>query len=381
MADINGQQDMQDRLEQALSHPETIPQDELESWLRDDDFLEQYALAKDAEMALQGMHTDVDSKEAFERFKAEHAPQPKHNYMHIVWGAVVAIAACLLCLWLFRPTNAPQQKTTIQHLAKGQIYAAQPSANDVTITTGDKTTAIAGGKGNNNVAGVTVTAQGDIICQHVTQDEAGNMTSTITVPHGKVVRILLPDGTRVWLNTQSSITYPQCFPAEGAREVSVEGEAYLEVKHDARHPFVVTAGNVKTTVLGTTFNVRNYSGEPAQVTLVSGRVKVSNGSNGIILHPGQMADGNSMKAKDVYTDDIISWKDGMFSFSEQTLQEVMLEIGRWYNLNVVFANRAHINDQLHLSGERSWDVTEITSQIDDILGTHTTVRGNTITVK
>lgn len=378
MADVTTEADIQDRIEQALLHPETISPDELKAWLGDENFREQYSLAKDAEAALLAMHSDVDAAEAFSRFKAAQTVKPRRN-MRIVWGVVAAIAACLLCVWFLRPTNMPQTKPATQHLAKEQVYAATPSADNVTITTDGKTEAVA--KAGSSIPGITITPSGDIICQRITKDGASNVTSTITVPHGKIVRITLPDGTRAWLNAQSSITYPQYFPEDGTREVSVEGEAYLEVTHDARRPFVVMAGDTKTTVLGTTFNIRNYNGSPVEVTLVSGKVNVSRGSNNVMLHPGQMTEGNALKVSDVYTDDITCWKDGRFAFSEQTLQDVMVEIGRWYNLSVIFADRTHALDRVHFSGERSWEVSEILSQIDAVSGTNSTVKGNTIIVK
>ncbi len=379
---------MEDRLEQAIVHPETISGEELEAWLRDDDFKSRYALAKDASRAMLGMTASVDSEEAFERFKAVHgdegmsvAKSPRRRLVSIAWVVTAAVAAAVLCLWLLRPTNEPKPTQEPRHLVAGQVYEATPSADVITITTGGKTTSLSGGRRTQTVPGVTVMASGDIICQKVEADELGDITSTITVPHGKVARILLPDGTRAWVNTQSSITYPAAFPAEGPREVTIQGEAYLEVRHDERHPFVVRAGDLRTTVLGTSFNIRAYEGSATQVTLVSGRVKVGLGNISVVLRPGQMAEGDDLNVSEVYTDDITCWREGLFAFSEQTLQEVMVDIGRWYNMNVVFADRTHAADKVHFSGERSWSVSEITSQIDAILGTHTTISGNTIRVE
>lgn len=380
---------MEDRLEQALVHPETITGEELEAWLRDDGFKSRYALARDAKRAMLGMTTNVDSAEAFGRFKAAHdedrmsvAKSPHRRLAPMAWVATAAVAAAVLCLWLLRPTNEPKSGQEPRHLVAGQVYeATTPSADGITITTGGKTTSLSGKHTTQSVPGITVTASGDIICQKVETDEAGDITSTITVPHGKVARILLPDGTRAWVNTQSSITYPAAFPADGPREVTIQGEAYLEVRHDERHPFVVKAGDISATVLGTSFNIRAYEGSVTQVTLVSGRVKVTSGNISVVLRPGQMSDGDGLDVSEVYTDDMTCWREGLFAFSEQTLQDVMVDIGRWYNMNVVFADRTHAADKVHFSGERSWSVSEITSQIDAILGTHTTISGNTIKVE
>lgn len=379
---------MADRLEQALAHPETIPGGELEAWLRDDDFKSCYALAMDARRAMLGMTASVDSAEAFGRFKAAHGgagmsvdKTPRRRLATVVWLATAAVAAAVLCLWLLRPANEPKSIQEPRRLVAGQVYEATPEAGGITITTGGKTTSLSGKRRTQAVPGITVTASGDIICQKMETDEAGDITSTITVPHGKVAKILLPDGTWAWVNTQSSITYPAAFPADGPREVTVQGEAYLEVRHDERHPFVVRAGSLRTTVLGTSFNIRAYEGSAAQVTLVSGRVKVGCGNVAVVLRPGQMAEGDDLKVSEVYTGDITCWREGQFAFSGQTLQEVMVDIGRWYNMNVIITNRAHASDKMHLGGERAWSVQEITSQIDAILGTHTTVSGNTIKVE
>ncbi len=168
--------------------------------------------------------------------------------------------------------------------------------------------------------------------------------NTLNNPRGSmVINILLADGSRVWLNTGSSVTYPVVF-AGNERKVSVKGEAYFEVAKDAVKPFIVDiADNEKVEVLGTRFNVKAYADETTiSTTLLEGKVKVTGGaaSNVRQLSPGQQAQWNSngqMKIHDdVDVDEIMAWKNGMFNFNGASIEEVMRQVSRWYDVDVAY---------------------------------------------
>ena len=159
--------------------------------------------------------------------------------------------------------------------------------------------------------------------------------NTLTTPRGGQYQLTLPDGTKVWLNAASSLTYPTVFTGDN-RAVEMTGEAYFEVAHDKKHPFTVKAGGQTIEDIGTQFNVNAYTDEPAQVTtLLEGAVKVG----GHLLRPGEKATVTGGGVIDVTKGDpegAVAWKNGLFDFTDAGLQTVMRQLSRWYNVDVTY---------------------------------------------
>ena len=166
----------------------------------------------------------------------------------------------------------------------------------------------------------------------------------MNTPKGRQFSLLLPDGTRVWLNAASSIRFPTVFTGN-TRQVEVRGEAYFEVAKNPAMPFLVNVNNRATIeVLGTHFNVNAYENEGTiNTTLLEGKVKINNA----LLKPGQqaqlanktMAAGNATPVKivgEVDVEKVVAWKNGLFNFEGATLKEVMRQLTRWYDIEVVF---------------------------------------------
>lgn len=164
--------------------------------------------------------------------------------------------------------------------------------------------------------------------------------NTLTTPPGGQFRLLLPDGSRVWLNAASSITYPAAFGKEG-RRVVITGEAYLEVAKQPKSPFTVVVNGTEITVLGTRFNVNAYRDEAATcITLLEGVVKVTRDSHSSVLRPGQQLqlwpNGGLKLLDNADTDAAAAWKDGLFSFDDADITGVMRQVKRWYDAEIVY---------------------------------------------
>jgi ferric-dicitrate binding protein FerR (iron transport regulator) len=163
--------------------------------------------------------------------------------------------------------------------------------------------------------------------------------NTLSNPRGsKVIDMKLSDGSHVWLNSGSSITYPVAFVGND-RRVTIEGEAYFEVAHDAAKPFMVSKGETSVQVLGTHFNVNAYSDEEEiKVTLLEGSVKVSNKSNQVRIKPGEQAKvGSDINViKDVDVDAAVAWQRGMFEFNNAELTTILRQVSRWYDVDIVY---------------------------------------------
>lgn len=181
--------------------------------------------------------------------------------------------------------------------------------------------------------------------------------NTMTTAKGRQFHLLLPDGTGVWLNSGSSIRFPTLFKKE--RQVYITGEAYFEVAQNAAMPFsVVAAGKARIEVLGTRFNINAYSNEEAlEATLLQGKVKVlaldSSANDVAILQPGQQAvvKNKIQVLTQVNKEQVLAWKDGLFNFEHMGLEEVMRQLERWYDIEVVYEKG--VDRQMQFFGEIS----------------------------
>ncbi|RYE27330.1 MAG: FecR family protein, partial [Sphingobacteriaceae bacterium] len=161
--------------------------------------------------------------------------------------------------------------------------------------------------------------------------------NSVATPKGGQYRLKLPDGTIVYLNAASSITYPTQFMGD-QRIVELSGEAYFEVAKNPAQPFIVKTSKVNVKVLGTHFNVSAYPDESTiKTTLLEGAVTVNYGNQAISIYPGQqtfISAENELKVKSVSTDDVVAWKNGYFSFEMDGISSAMKKIARWYNVDV-----------------------------------------------
>lgn len=162
----------------------------------------------------------------------------------------------------------------------------------------------------------------------------------ISIPRGRQYKLVLADGTKVWLNATSSLSYPSDFSGS-ERNVELLGEAYFEVAKNEKMPFTVTAGGMKVQVLGTHFNVSAYrDDEFVKTTLAEGSVRLTNRDHAVILKPGQQgiatSANESINVKKVNLQHALAWKEGYFIFKDQNIKEVMKEVSRWYNIDVTY---------------------------------------------
>lgn len=172
-------------------------------------------------------------------------------------------------------------------------------------------------------------------------ENAGKMVyNTITTPKGGQYQLILPDGSRVWLNAASSIKYPTSFTG-AQRKVELTGEAYFEIAQNKQHPFIVQTRETTVSVLGTDFDMMAYQDEDAQrTTLLKGSVLVSQGAQSKLLTPGQQAIVKPERSitvdPHVDIEKAVAWKTGFFVFNNTDIKILMREISRWYDIEVVY---------------------------------------------
>lgn len=195
---------------------------------------------------------------------------------------------------------------------------------------------------------LTETGQGLIVTPDRVADVQSRVMNRLKVPKGGEYELMLPDGTKVWLNSDSELKFPLAFPGN-ERLVSLKGEAYFEVSHDKSKPFQVELEGMKVVVLGTSFNIYAYS-DQINATLVKGSVEIQASGEHYKLVPGEQASlrEGQVKIEKVDVAEQIGWKEGKFIFRSKRLEEVMTTLSRWYNLEVVYQS-PKVKD-LHFTG-------------------------------
>lgn len=189
----------------------------------------------------------------------------------------------------------------------------------------------------------------------------------VSTPAATTTLVTLSDGTRVMLNANSTLEYPASFDDAEVREVRLKGEAHFEVTKNPHRPFVVKAGEMQTQVLGTIFNVKAYRKDAPKVTLMEGKVKVSNADTEVEMRPGQTATLQVDKiVVSKASPSASDWLEGDFDMDQVTLAEAMSDIGAWYNKTVVFQSQANMDKLIHFRFSRRASLQEIITALNEM---------------
>ena len=264
------------------------------------------------------------------------------------WRRYAVVAAILVLVsagtWFFifnhRPAKEMAQTETPSYKndkAPGGNKAVLTLANGTTITLDTARTGMISQQGN---ATVIKREDGQLAYSARSRQMAEMLYNTMTTPRGGQYQLTLEDGTKVWLNAASSITFPAAFTGH-ERRVTITGEAYFEVAHNTAMPFIVKAAGQEVRVLGTHFNINAYPDEKEiKTTLLEGSVTVSHLSGTALLKPGKQASvANSTAAITVQAADVnaaVAWKNGFFSFYHGDVTAIMRQLARWYDVDVKY---------------------------------------------
>ncbi len=205
-------------------------------------------------------------------------------------------------------------------------------------------------------------------------------TNKITTPIGGEYKVALEDGTQVWLNADSELSYPVLF-SKGKREVQLKGEAYFEVAKDQQRPFVVHINGNSIQVLGTRFNVSAYSNEDLLATLVEGSIQLSTPTDTAILYPGQAATIAKSRLridKEADTVEAIAWKNGYFVFNNKRLSEIIRRLERWYEVKVTYGEE--IENKKYIIGriDKTEEITKPLTILEMAGAFHYNIDGNEV---
>jgi transmembrane sensor len=234
-------------------------------------------------------------------------------------------------------------------------------------------------------ASLKITANHSTVSYPITAKSSGfkNQYNTITTPTGCKYKIALPDGSRVWLNSASSLKFPIVFN-QFERKVFLTGEAYFEVASNKFKPFKVSSNNTVVQVLGTHFNVNAYNDQDAvKTTLLEGSVKIYRDGHSKMIVPGQQAyikrNSSKININAIDVNGPVAWKNDLFIFENEDIENVMKEVARWYDVEIEYQGKT---PQSHISGSisRRNNLSQILNMLELTGGVHFSIDGRKITV-
>lgn len=334
--------------------------EELEAWLavEDNRAWAEKVLSEERELEVLAEYRKYDAEGAFRNF----AGRRQTRQIHFVWKWAAAIVLPLsIGLAVFLKYDIPVSETS-GTIAKEVITAGGSKA--ILTLSGGKQVAL--GKEQpvytRDTNGVSIVADSsNLVYERIADVPEELVYNELFVPRRGEYSLQLSDGTKVYLNAESKLKYPVTFGGD-YREVELSGEAYFEVCRDTARPFIVKVGDMKVEVLGTVFNINAYCEQPSiRTTLVSGRVNVGCHGKEIELLPGEQAclerSDESLHKAEVKVAIYTAWKDGLFKFERESLENIMTVLERWYDVNVFYRNDA-LRQSLFSGDLKKYDTIE-----------------------
>jgi transmembrane sensor len=359
-------------------------------------FLETYyeVLGENDDVVFTGDEEDVLKhaiKNKVDRKIKEYTQQTQTSTIRFLWIRYAAAALVLFSISFGIYSILSKGDLKESHTAANTYKGITPGSNKAILTLANGTQIALENATKGEVArqaGVIIkkTANGQLVYQIIDSHNSGQnppLQNSISTPKGGQYKVILPDGTSVWLNAASSITYPTAFTGK-ERMVAITGEAYFEVAKNKEMPFKIRSDMQTVEVRGTHFNINAYTDENAvRTTLLEGSVKITSPGRSITISPGEQAiisknsDGKLIKqALDAERE--VAWKNGIFSFDGEDIHSVMRQISRWYNIDVVY--------ERNLSGEKYYGEISRSTSLDNVFkilelnGVRFTVKDKTVTV-
>ncbi|HVW94367.1 MAG TPA: FecR domain-containing protein [Mucilaginibacter sp.] len=330
-----------------------------------------------------GLTEEEQRERLYARISAQIHNQPV--VVRRLWPRIAAAASILLILstggyFLLHKGNTPQT-------AQNQPHDFSPGKNQATLTlaNGQKivlTKGLNGKLAQQGNTAINVNA-GAAIAYTPGTTETDVAYNTLSTTKGEMspYPLVLADGTKVMLNAASSITFPTAFPGK-ERLVTVTGEATFLVAHDATKPFKIQVAGQTVEDIGTEFDINAYSDEPVvKVVLASGKVRIAKNGHEAFLNPGQEAitfsNNSEIKIKTADLDAAFAWRNGMFLYDNESLESIMRQIARWYDVDVVY-DGADKNKLFGGGISRYKNVSQVLRKLELTGGVHFTIEGRRI---
>lgn len=300
------------------------------------------------------------------RLKLTEGDDPQPAKVRRLFRRYAAAAAILVFVTAGAYFVLHKNPPIIADYMAGPRHDIAPGGNKMFLTTADGkkinlSDAKSGTVAQQGSAAISKTADGQIVYtlgeKPASPEMAVNRMNTLETPMSGQGSAVLSDGTKVWLNAGSKLVYPAVFKGK-ERRVELQGEAYIEVAHNAAMPFRVVTGGQTVEDIGTRFDINAYVDEPSvRTTLVEGSVRVLAQSASAVLTPGQQArimpGTTGIKVVKVNTGVVTAWKDGFFRFDDEPLPVVMRQFARWYAIEVVYQGSTYSDQTFNVKVPRN----------------------------
>jgi len=273
----------------------------------------------------------------------------RHRVIRLRRIAIAASFIGLLLISFFLLNDKIGKKETAKVGTDQQRFKNDvlPGSDKATLTLADGSTILLDEAQNGTIAqqgnSKIIKLDGKLSYDPTNKNSREIVYNTISTPKGGQYQLELPDGSKVWLNATSSIHFPTSFTGT-ERRIEITGEAYFEIAKNPNMPFIVTVSNSEVQVLGTHFNINAYNDEDnVKTTLLEGSVRFVNDGSINILKPGQQAqltkEGTTKVVSDVNVDNVVAWKNGMFDFENASIETVMRQLSRWYDVEIEYKGK------------------------------------------
>lgn len=312
---------------------------------------------------------------------SDRKPLTQKLWIKVIIAAAIATMIASAGIWFFNtggPEVNPGARVAVNDVAPGKQGATLTLANGQKIHLTD---AANGELAKQSGVVVSKSADGQLVYEIQQRDKGNtNQINTLTTAKGETYRLRLPDGSLVWLNAASSLTYSATLKERGVRRVRLEGEGYFEIAKDKAHPFIVSTSKQDVEVLGTHFNVYSYADEPiSKTTLLEGSVKVNSST---IIKPGEQASNSTtgkIEVSEVDVDKVVAWKNGRFVFDNENIESIMRKLARWYNVEVIYQD--DVRDIPFTAFISKYDnISKILDKITYTQNIHFKIEGRRVTV-
>lgn len=323
------------------------------------------------------MSEKLNSEEEWDKLSQRLRPH-RRSLRFLPYAAAVLVVGLGISFGILN--NRPQAVSPVQPMSQ-QVVPGQKQAV-LTLSTGQQVILSDSLSPMTEKNGTTIQNTGSQLVYNQSDTSDILVYNTVTVPRGGEYKLTLSDGSVVWVNSESEITYPVTFSAN-TREITLKGEAFFEIKKDSNRPFIVRTSQFDIRVTGTQFNVRSYPEDIASATLAQGSIQLEESNHITPLEPGQQASliNGRIQVREIDLEEAIAWRYEAFCFKQRPLESILNEIARWYDIEIFYQNNEVRNYHFTAWFRRSTPIQELMGILEKTEQIKLELKGKTLTVR
>lgn len=361
--------------------------EELNEWISDSNEIEYNKLVQELSGGQwKESYASFDIDKEWKRFEKKNISKTRRFIYAYMGYAAASIIPLMLGIMVFMYANYYMESKVLAEVhnivpGEGQGILTLANGEKIILNSNQKDTVLLNKEFDIHRSNNTITFQDKKIAA---SKEKEVKYSTLSIPKKGEYSLVLADGTTVWLNSETELTFPTSFP-KNTREVFLKGEAYFDVAKDKNKAFIVHVGNLSINVLGTSFNVEARAEmNEIRTTLVEGSVLMKEGKNSLHIKPNQQAVFNKANkeliSKQVNTRKYVAWKNGMFCYEDETLENILKNLSYWYGAEIVFEDFTLKNNLFTVESKKYENISKILRMIEKTGKVKFDIRNNTIYV-